>query len=63
MRYKIVIYPMIDQTLCIISTAYDGQFKSGTVYERTYTLKTKGVDWDLPGFLRETADQLDADQF
>jgi hypothetical protein len=63
MRYKIVIYPLMDQTLCIVSTAYDGQFDRSTHYERTLALKTKGSDWDLPGLLRETADQLDAAQF
>jgi len=59
MRYKIVIYPLLNSSLAIISTAFDDSMSHNSRYGRTITLKTKGTDWDLPGYLREIADQLD----
>jgi hypothetical protein len=59
MRYKIVMWPFFDETLCVVSTFFEG-YERGSDYTRQVTLKTEGADWDLPDRLRELADQWDA---
>jgi hypothetical protein len=59
MRYKIVLWPIMGETLAVVSTLYD-HYERGTNYTVRYQLKTRGPDWDLQGFLRELADQIDA---
>jgi hypothetical protein len=57
MNIRIVLWPLIDQTLAIVSTRYD-QFGHITNYQTQHQLKTEGPDWKLPDLLRELADQL-----
>jgi hypothetical protein len=58
MRYRVVLYPMLHQTLAVVSTTYDND-ESERVYTNTYTLKTHGEGpWPLSELLRELSDQL-----
>jgi hypothetical protein len=59
MRHKIVMWPLFDETLVIVSTMYEG-YERGSDYTSQYQLKTEGDEWDLAGRLRELADRLDA---
>jgi hypothetical protein len=59
MRHKIVMWPIFDETLVVVSTLYEG-YERGTDYTYQLQLKTIGDDWDLAGRLRELADQIDA---
>jgi len=56
MRYKIVIYPMLNESLVIVSTAFDDSMVHESRYGSTVQLKTKGTEWPLPDMLREIAD-------
>jgi hypothetical protein len=59
MRYKVIFYPMYEETLVIESMAFDG-FQNGVDYTRHYTLKTpRAPSWSHSGWLRELADRLD----
>lgn len=60
MRYKIVMWQMMDQTLAIVSTLYEHYYR-GTDYIGQYQLKSIGPDWKLSDLLRELADNLDGD--
>lgn len=57
MRYKLVMWPMFDQTLVVVSTMYE-HYERGSDYTRQYQLKTEGSDWDLEARLRELADTI-----
>lgn len=62
MRYKVIFYPMYDDTLVIESVSYDN-FTNGVDYTHHYTLKTpRAAAWSASSRLRELADRLDADQ-
>jgi hypothetical protein len=63
LRYRIVFYPMLNQTLASVATTTDDDFGE-RVDQRVYPLKTFGEDaWPVAHLLRELADRLDADQF
>lgn len=57
MRYKVVLYPMFDETLAIVTTMFES-YERGTDFTRHYQLKTHGDGWDLEGRLRELADAV-----
>jgi hypothetical protein len=59
MRYKIVLWPMFDETLVIVSANYE-HYDRKTDFVRHYQLKTRGPEWELDGLLRELADQVQA---
>lgn len=63
MRYKVLLWPLLDQTLAVVTTSYDQKAEAAVQYKRQIELKTKGPDWDLPGLLRELADRLDESAF
>lgn len=60
MRYKVLFYPLHQETLVVYSCMFD-QFSTGVDYVRHYTLKTPSApSWDFSGLLRELADKIDA---
>lgn len=60
MRYKVIFYPMYEETLVIETLTFDG-FENGVDYTHHYTLKTpRARGWSNSGWLRELADRLDA---
>jgi hypothetical protein len=63
MRYKVIFYPMYEETLVIESLLFDN-FENGVDYTHHYTLKTpKAASWSASSRLRELADRLEIDQF
>jgi hypothetical protein len=59
MRYKVVFYPLYEETLVIESLAFDS-LTSGADYTHHYTLKThNAARWSAASRLRELADHLD----
>lgn len=63
MRYRVVFYPMVGQTLAVVSRNYDDDQGSRFTTE-SYVLKTLGDEpWPLPDMLRELADQMSASEF
>jgi hypothetical protein len=62
MRYKVIFYPMYDETLVIESVQYD-HLTSGVDYTHHYTLKTpRAATWSASSRLRELADRLEESQ-
>jgi hypothetical protein len=59
MRYRVVFYPMLEETLAVVRTSFDTAFDREARYDRTLMLKTKGDSWKLPDLLRELSDQLE----
>lgn len=63
LRYRLLFYPLVGQTLATVSTLFDDP-DSERVYTRTYTLKTLGDEaWPVAMLLRELADKIDAEEF
>jgi hypothetical protein len=59
MRYKVVFFPMYEETLVIESLQFD-TLTNGVDYTHHYTLKTpRAASWSASSRLRELADHLD----
>lgn len=62
LRYKVVFYPLYEETLVIESLEFDS-LENGVNYTHHYTLKTpKARRWRQSHILRELADRLDQKQ-
>jgi hypothetical protein len=59
-RYKVVFYPMYEETLVVESLTFDS-LTNGVTYTHHYTLKTpRARTWEQSSLLRELADRLDS---
>jgi hypothetical protein len=62
MRYKVVFYPMYEETLVVESMSFDS-LVNGTDFTSHYTLKTPAArKWERGHLLRELADRLDGEK-
>lgn len=62
MRHRIVMYPMYEETLVVVGTAFDS-VTNGADYTRHYTLKTsRAAQWEVSHLLRELADRLESEE-
>jgi hypothetical protein len=61
--YRVVFYPMLNQTLAVLTSAEDDEYgKRSTISH--LPLKTFGDEpWPIPHLLRELADKLEQEQF
>jgi hypothetical protein len=59
-RYKVIFYPMYDETIVVESLAFDS-LTNGVDYTHHYTLKTpRAGSWAASSLLRELADRIDS---
>ena len=61
MRYKVIFYPLYEETMVITNMEFDS-LENGVGYTRHYTLKTpRANSWSDSSWLRELADRLEGD--